>query len=315
MSADFLHAADIHALIGSAWPAVLEQVGIPAESLRLRKAGPCPACGGHDRFTFDNRTLRGDFICRGCGAGDGFTLLERVHGWSFSEARRRVLEAAGLSDPGVPVYRETPRIQSVRTDDFEKPLDWSDRAESIWRSTLPLGDIAMAYLTRRGCVIPPRDGDLRYLAPSDRYPPTLCARITDAVTARPISLHLTQLLTDGSGRGDRRLLAGHRKACGVIRLWPDEVVTHGLAIAEGIETALAAANVYTPVWAVIDAGNLTALPVLAGIESLLIVADHDPPGIKAAQECARRWAAASCQVRIAKPKTPGADAADVGVAA
>ena len=89
-----LRAADIHAQIGAGWPAVLVRLGIPEESLRPKKAGPCPACGGRDRFTFDNRKLRGDFICRGCGAGDGFGLLMRVYGWGFSEARRRVLQAA-----------------------------------------------------------------------------------------------------------------------------------------------------------------------------------------------------------------------------
>ena len=32
------------------------------------------------------------------------------------------------------------------------------------------------------------------------------------------------------------LCKGHRKAGGVIRLWPDDEVTDGLAVAEGIET-------------------------------------------------------------------------------
>jgi phage/plasmid primase-like uncharacterized protein len=138
-------------------------------------------------------------------------------------------------------------------------------------------------------------------------------RVTDAETGEPISLHFTRMSPDGKkvGPDAKRLLAGHRKSGGVIRLWPDECVTHGLLIAEGVETALAAAHGFAPVWAAIDCGNLQNCPVLSGIECLTIAADHDPAGISAAEQCAQRWAAAGREVRIAMPSTPGHDAADV----
>ncbi|MBX5462975.1 MAG: toprim domain-containing protein [Steroidobacteraceae bacterium] len=197
-----------------------------------------------------------------------------------------------------------------------EPLDWSPRAEAIWRRTRPLaGSLGEVYLRHRGCRLPPADGDLRYLPPTGSHPPTLCARVTDAVTARPLSLHFTRLAPDGrskAGTGrDKLLLAGHRKRGGVIRLWPDEAVTYGLGIAEGIETALAAARLYTPVWACIDAGNLAALPVLPGIECLAIYADHDDAGTRAAQECARRRKAADREVVIYRPRMRGEDIADL----
>jgi putative DNA primase/helicase len=78
----------------------------------------------------------------------------------------------------------------------------------------------------------------------------------------------------------------------VCRLWPDDFVSHGLGVAEGIETALSLAHAYTPCWAAIDAGNLAALPVLAGVEVLVIAQDRDPAGEMAASDCADRWAAA-----------------------
>jgi Toprim domain-containing protein len=52
-----------------------------------------------------------------------------------------------------------------------------------------------------------------------------------------------------------------------------------------------------PVWACFSAGSLAALPVLRGIERLLIVADSDEDGLKAAWTCAERWSVA-CEVRI-----------------
>lgn len=196
------------------------------------------------------------------------------------------------------------------------PLDWSTKADAIWRRTQELaGTLGERYLHSRGCIVPPRDSHLRYLPQSDKHPPSLCACVSDVLTGAPISLHFTRLAIDGRGKAgtdrDKQLLAGHRKKGGCIRLWPDEAVTHGLALAEGIESALAAAHAFTPTWAAIDAGNLEAFPVLAGIESLTIFADNDERGIDAARECARRWTQADREVRVRVPKNQGEDAADV----
>jgi len=181
--------------------------------------------------------------------------------------------------------------------------------------SLPItGTPAEIYLLTRGCRLPPEDGDVRYLPARGKYPHAMLARVTDVVTAQPISLHFTRLASDGRRKAgtdtDKLLLAGHRKKGGCIRLWPNECVTQGLAIAEGIESALCAARAATPVWAAIDAGNLEAFPVLLGVEALLIVADHDVAGIKAAQGCAHRWHTSGREVRIALSPTAGRDAAD-----
>jgi hypothetical protein len=139
--------------------------------------------------------------------------------------------------------------------------------------------------------------------------------VSDARTNAPLTLHFTRLASDGHGKAgtaqDKLLLSGHRKRGGVVRLWPAECVTYGLGIAEGIESALAAAHIFTPVWAAIDASNLAQFPVLPGVEALTIFADHDNIGIIAAKACARRWHAAGREVRIRAPRTFGTDAADV----
>jgi hypothetical protein len=125
--------------------------------------------------------------------------------------------------------------------------------------------------------------------------------ITDAVTREPLSLHRTWVQADGRKAEvdpPRLLLARHRKQNGVIRLWPDECVSIGLGVAEGIESALSLAWAFVPVWACIDAGNLAALHVLDGIEHLTIAADNDPAGQAAAQTCAARWAAAGRTVTV-----------------
>jgi hypothetical protein len=194
----------------------------------------------------------------------------------------------------------------------------ADWVAALWRETVPLvGTVGEQYLRARGCVIPPADSDLRF-HPELRHPsgyrgPTLMALVTDARDCRPMSVHRTWIRPDGRKPDinlTRLLVAGHPKAGGVIRLWPNEAVTLGLCVAEGIETALAAAHAFTPVWACIDAGNLAAFAVLDGIEALTICADHDDAGMCAARACARRWAAAGCEVRIVMSDTPGHDMAD-----
>lgn len=183
----------------------------------------------------------------------------------------------------------------------------SNYGREIWRVSTPIHGPARAYLEARRCVLPPADGDLRcHLGlkhPSGYIGPALVALVTDAVTREPLTLHRTWIKSDGN-KADidppRMLLGGHRKQGGVIRLWPDECVTQGLAIAEGIETALSVAHAYKPAWSCIDAGNLADLPVLPAIESLVIARDRDPAGMTAAAACADRWTKAGREVRITR---------------
>ena len=319
-----MNAADIHARISrGGWAAILRHCGVGEEFLRPKRPGPCVLCGGVDRYQYDDRAGRGDYFCRNpdCGPGDGFDMLMKLHGWNFVTTREHVLEAAGrkLSESAPPVRRGTPRPATHDT----QHLELSEYGRDLWQRCSPLAGVALEYLRARHCVIPPADGDLRW-HPELRHPaagfagPALVALVTDTLTRKPLTLHRTWITADGRKPDvtpPRLLLARHRKAGGVVRLWPDEAVQRGLAIGEGLETMLAAAHVYTPVWSAIDAGNLASFPVLAGIEALTIVADHDEPGIAAARKCAQRWATAGHSVRIARPKTPGQDAADVGVAA
>ncbi|HHJ40068.1 MAG TPA: hypothetical protein ENJ86_11535 [Methylothermaceae bacterium] len=82
------------------WPEILARLGIDASHLKNRH-GPCPGCGGQDRFRFDDLEGRGTWVCGGGGqeqAGDGFQLLEHVHGWNRAESFKAVAETLGLAD-------------------------------------------------------------------------------------------------------------------------------------------------------------------------------------------------------------------------
>jgi phage/plasmid primase-like uncharacterized protein len=141
----------------------------------------------------------------------------------------------------------------------------------------------------------------------------MVALVTDFTSNAPMSLHFTSLAMDGDRKAPidkpKRLLGGHRKQGGVIRLFNDADVTTELGVTEGIETALAVAKAlgpFRPVWSAIDAGNLAGLPVVSGIERLVIYADLDPSGTgeTAARTLALRWYRAGRDVYIAQPPTP-----------
>lgn len=177
----------------------------------------------------------------------------------------------------------------------------SSYGRHIWAScqSIDPGSPVSHYLAARGCALPHPGGDLRWHPalqhPSGYAGPALVALVTDVHDARQyLSLHRTWIAADGSGNKaqvdpPRLLLKGHRKSGGCIRLWPDDRVTLGLGIAEGIETALTLARGFTPIWATIDATNLAAFPYLWPIESLTVAVDNDPAGISAFESMARRW--------------------------
>ena len=207
----------------------------------------------------------------------------------------------------------TPRPEPEPT-----PAGLSCAARSLWATcrAITAGSPASVYLRGRGCALP--ENDVRWHPalphPCGHVGPALVARVTDVLTGEPINLHKTWLTPDGSGKAQldkpRLLAKGHRKKGGIIRLWPDEALTYGLLVAEGLETGLTAALGFAPAWATIDAGNLAAFPVLDGIESLTVAVDHDRAGLDAFNALAARWLAAGREVRQWLPPQHGADIND-----
>jgi hypothetical protein len=68
-----------------------------------------------------------------------------------------------------------------------------------------------------------------------------------------------------------------------------------------------------PAWAAGDAGHMRAFPVLAGIDALTLLVDHDGNGAgqDAANACAQRWIAAEREVIQLTPQAVDTDFADI----
>lgn len=84
------YTTDIYDLARGRWVEVLTELGVPAKCLQ-DKHGPCPVCGGKDRFRFDNIDGNGTSFCNQCGAGNGLTLVKRFEGCSHKEAVELVI--------------------------------------------------------------------------------------------------------------------------------------------------------------------------------------------------------------------------------
>jgi putative DNA primase/helicase len=76
------------------WPYVLAGLSIDVPDSSRRHA-PCPACGGKDRFRFDDNG-RGSFICNQCGAGDGLDLIKKVNNCDTTEAAQLAADVLGI---------------------------------------------------------------------------------------------------------------------------------------------------------------------------------------------------------------------------
>ena len=87
-----------------------------------------------------------------------------------------------------------------------------------------------------------------------------------------------------------------------------------LCVAEGIETALAARELFgLPVWACLSANGIKSLVLPDGLQELLIVADHDSPspvGYEAAHSLAVRAIKQGIKVRLWQPEEENTDALD-----
>tara|TARA_R100000808_G_scaffold24871_1_gene58941 strand:- start:1816 stop:3705 length:1890 start_codon:yes stop_codon:yes gene_type:complete len=107
---------EVRPAVTGRWRAILPTLGVPAGAL-VNKHGPCPGCGGKDRFRFDDEGGRGTWICSQGGgetiAGDGFELL--VHAGrarTIQEALEIVGTHLGLAKNNVVRLKERTKIDT-----------------------------------------------------------------------------------------------------------------------------------------------------------------------------------------------------------
>ena len=247
-------------------------------------------CPFHKERTPSFHVFPDGFHCFGCGRrGDHVTWLMEQNRLTFRQAVEHLRQLAGRS--AAPVNNQNRR----------DPEETRKFALSIWEDArLIKGTLAEAYLNTRHIDITGLPTAALRFHPRCRfgrgnYQPCLIALFRDAVTDKPTGIHRIRLALDNQ-KVERKMLGPVSGA--VIKLWPDEDVTYGLVIGEGIETTLAAAarvehrgTLLRPAWAAGNENNLANFPVIDGVNALTVLIDHDANGIgqKAAAQCIWRW--------------------------
>jgi putative DNA primase/helicase len=255
------------------WHSILGEMGI-ASSYLVNKHGPCPICGGKDRFRFDNKTNRGDWICSNCGAGDGFALVAKVRKVSLADARKMIEPLIPKAEVNVP-RRDTKKESAVS-------------AAQIWKSTREIKDFSPVgtYLDVR---VRGYNGTPALREGFDKH--FFMAAKVSAPDGSGVSVHKTYITQDGqpaSFKPNKLLTAGAIPPGSAIRLTSPAV---SMGIAEGIETALSAHILFgIPTWSAISAPILKAFEPPDVCKMLTIYADNDDnfTGQAAAYELGRR---------------------------
>lgn len=327
-----LRAEELKLRCRGAWKAILPHFGINPDLLKKRH-GPCPMCGGHDRFRFDDKDGDGTWLCNNCGAGDALDMIQKHTGIAFREILQLVREVAGITyiDPCMP------KPEPKKDPDEEKKAEKRAKAlREMWEQAVPLfeTDPVMNYLEARGIFAYGRDVT-RALRLSRNtfcktgegkkdytYLPAMIARV-DNPAGELVGIHRTYLQPGEPCKAriekPKRLMPVRN--CGdmvgsAIRLYEADGIV--LGVTEGIETALSARRIFgaerghhLPVWATISAGGLASVQIPAHVRHVIIFADHDPVGIKAAHKLAERLQTEGRTSEIKIPEIFGEDFNDV----
>ncbi|ACZ77248.1 protein of unknown function DUF927 [Dickeya parazeae Ech586] len=278
------------------WPDVLALLGIevPRHPTTLT---PCPACGGKDRFQFDNLDGRGTWHCRHCEpeAGDGLALVMNVRQCNAADAARLVADVLGMpAGAPAPDTRQHDTRQSSSADEqartAEKARRFAARLKKLIAQAQP-GE--SAYLAGKGLT------GLSYpLLPDGTLLLTLQDASGTTAAAQTISPDgRKRQVADSAKRGAYHAVNAPAQ--------PDTVI-----IAEGLATALSVHQMCPEALtlAAIDAGNM--VPVAKAMRTryarvrIILAADNDikPDTPNAGKDWAEK-AARAVNGQVALPPT------------
>lgn len=227
---------------------------------------------------------------------DGRSAIERMH------ARALGMNGKASADKDEKFASFSPPV----ADDGKQAF-----ALKLWRESVdPRETIAETYLASRGLDLP---GDiamttLRFhpscpFKPGVRHP-CLIAAFRSIETNEIVAIQRTALTPDGK-KIDRMMLGPVAGAA--IMLGDLDAERGTLTVGEGLESAMSGlAMGFAPAWSLGSADATAKLPVLAGVDSLTILAENDLNGAsqRASRICGKAWHEAGREVFVASPK-PG----------
>lgn len=216
---------------------------------------------------------------------------------------RRALAKLGLLDDEPRADEGSARWSSSKV--VAQPIDEERvaRAGRLWKESTPLKhSVAEAYLRRRAVPAGLANSSALRFHPrmtslDDRARrPAIVSAISDAQGALQ-GVQVTLLSAHGTAKAalatPRRVIG--KLMGGMVRLADAQ---DELAVGEGVETMLTASDVFgVPAWAALSADNLARLIISHPLRRLIIAADNDQAGMRAAQSLRARMAS-SARVEI-----------------
>lgn len=293
------------------WVEVLMALGVARKFLR-NSHGPCPLCGGKDRFRFDNKEGDGTYFCNQCGAGNGLSLVKKLKKWNHGEACQEVERILGeRRRPAMPA-------PGVRKNDAQKLVD----LERLLDAAVAPG-VVDAYLAKRGLADVGEEARAVLCGhPACAYygaDKTLMGKwpaVLAPVTGPKGQLVSVQRIYDhpAAAASRKKLMPTAGTVVGAaVRLGE---IGEELGVAEGVETALAATLIFgIPTWATISAQGMESVVIPGTISRLHVFGDNDASytGQAAAYVLAKRVKiqCPGVDVRVNIPPDTGQDWLDV----
>ena len=288
------------------WPEILTRLGIERRFL-VNRHGPCPLCGGKDRFRFDDKEGTGSYYCNGCGAGVGIIMLRKFHNWDHATACREVDEILGNEPVAPPSAAPTEGSPADRGAKIERVIAEATAAEvmSNYLSARGLSVVSDVLCGHRSLAYYDDDGQF-----VGRFPAMIAPVVGPDGTLQSVyRTYIADLPKKKKLMSPIDTIRG-----GAVRLF---AVVDEMGIAEGIETALACTELFEmPTWATLGTSGIETFEPLASIKRLRIFGDNDRnfAGQKAAYILANRLALdlnRDLDLDVSIPPEPDTDWLDV----
>ena len=291
---------------------VLIEDEIARRGIQLRRSGserigPCPRCGGRDRFAFS--VTKQIWNCRGCKTadvtGDVIGLVEWLDGVGFLDACTTLAGEERSQHQHVHSGNN-----NSRADDTQAGIK---AARHLWNAAInPIGTLGEIYLVdERKLKLPPElaESVLRYYGSclwrdgADAIlVPALIAAFRAIDNDSITGIHRIALRNDGR-KLDRRMLGV--VAGSAIKLDPAGDTLH---LAEGLESAMAARQLgHVPTWAAGCAAAIADFPIIDVVRELVLLGETGAAFAEAAEACTTRWHQAGKRVRVLMPRDGRSD--------